>query len=234
MKQGLLAMSRATLPCARVSQQAQSPALWTSHAAGGIQPSQRITRVRCQDLKRSDYGTASCQTTQRLPKKKLRLDELCMEQFPQYSRTMIQSWILQGKVLVNGKPAAKAGTTVKATSKIDITAEVPKYVCRAGYKMEAALQQFAHDVTGKVVLDAGLSTGGFTDCLLQNGASRIYGVDVGYGQVAEKIRVDERVSIIERTNLRYLPGLPELVDLVTLDLSFISILLVGLATLLLQ
>jgi 23S rRNA (cytidine1920-2'-O)/16S rRNA (cytidine1409-2'-O)-methyltransferase len=99
-------------------------------------------------------------------------------------------------------------------------------VCRAGYKLEAALEQFACDVEGKVALDAGLSTGGFSDCLLQNGVKHIYGVDVGYGQVAERIRTDPRVSVIERTNLRYLPCLPQLVDLVTLDLSFISILLV--------
>ncbi|KAF8005666.1 hypothetical protein BT93_K0065 [Corymbia citriodora subsp. variegata] len=97
---------------------------------------------------------------------------------------------------------------------------------KAGYKLEAAIEQLGVDVEGKVALDSGLSTGGFTDCLLQNGASFVYGVDVGYGQVADKIRRDERVSVIERTNLRYLPGLPQKVDLVTLDLSFISLLLV--------
>lgn len=92
--------------------------------------------------------------------------------------------------------------------------------------MEAAIEQLGVDVDGKVALDAGLSTGGFTDCLLQHGASFVYGVDVGYGQVADKIRRDERVCVIERTNLRYLAGLPQKVDIVTLDLSFISILLV--------
>lgn len=191
-----------------------------------LRPNERIMWMRCQELSSSVHETASSQTKQRLAKRKMRLDELCMEKFPQYSRTLIQSWILQGKVIVDGRPAAKAGSSVKATSIIDIIAEVPKYVCRAGYKLEGALEQFAHDVKGKIVLDAGLSTGGFSDCLLQNGAIRIYGVDVGYGQVAEKIRVDPRVTVIERTNLRYLPGLPEQVDLVTLDLSFISILLV--------
>ncbi|XP_026432808.1 uncharacterized protein LOC113330175 [Papaver somniferum] len=96
------------------------------------------------------------------------------------------------------------------------------------HKLEAAIEQLNVDVAGKVALDAGLSTGGFTDCLLQYGASFVYGVDVGYGQVAEKVRRDERVSVIERTNLRYLTELPQKVkvDLVTLDLSFISILLV--------
>jgi 23S rRNA (cytidine1920-2'-O)/16S rRNA (cytidine1409-2'-O)-methyltransferase len=139
---------------------------------------------------------------------------------------MIQSWILQGKVLVDGRVAGKAGMAVTDKAIVEITAETPKYVCRAGYKLEAALEKLNIDVAGKVALDSGLSTGGFTDCLLQYGASFVYGVDVGYGQVAERIRTDKRVNVIERTNLRYLSGLPQNVDLVTLDLSFISILLV--------
>nr|KYP54593.1 Uncharacterized protein yqxC [Cajanus cajan] len=130
------------------------------------------------------------------------------------------------KVYVNGKVINKAGTPVPDKAVVEIVADVPKYVCRAGHKLEAAIEQLGVDVTGKVALDSGLSTGGFTDCLLQYGASHVYGVDVGYGQVADKIRRDERVSVIERTNLRYLAGLPQNVDLVTLDLSFISILLV--------
>lgn len=159
-------------------------------------------------------------------KKKKRLDEVCLERFEQYSRTLIQSWILQGKVRVDGKVVNKAGTPVPDKAVVEIIAEIPKYVCRAGYKLEAAIEQLGVDVKGKVALDSGLSTGGFTDCLLQYGAAYVYGVDVGYGQVADKIRRDERVSVIERTNLRYLPGLPQKVDLATLDLSFISILLV--------
>ncbi|XP_023513431.1 uncharacterized protein LOC111778052 [Cucurbita pepo subsp. pepo] len=159
-------------------------------------------------------------------KKKKRLDEMCVERYQQYSRTIIQSWILQGKVLVDGKVVSKAGTPVGDKAKVEIIAEVPKYVCRAGFKLEAAIEQLGVDVDGKVALDAGLSTGGFTDCLLQHGASFVYGVDVGYGQVADKIRRDERVCVMERTNLRYLAGLPQKVDIVTLDLSFISILLV--------
>lgn len=160
------------------------------------------------------------------PKKRKRLDEICLERFQQYSRTYIQSWILQGKVFVDGKAVYKAGTSVSDKSSVEIKAEVPKYVCRAGHKLEAAIEQLGVEVAGKVALDSGLSTGGFTDCLLQYGASYVYGVDVGYGQVAEKIRKDERVSLVERTNLRHLSGLPQKVDLVTLDLSFISILLV--------
>ncbi|OAE28186.1 hypothetical protein AXG93_2515s1240 [Marchantia polymorpha subsp. ruderalis] len=133
---------------------------------------------------------------------------------------------VEPRVTVDGKPAAKAGAPVLTTSNIIIDAEIPKFVCRAGYKLEAALEHFKCDIQGKVALDAGLSTGGFTDCLLQYGASFVYGVDVGYGQVAEKIRREERVCVMERTNLRYLADLPQLVDIVTLDLAFISILLV--------
>eukprot|EP00252_Welwitschia_mirabilis_P010095 TRINITY_DN23216_c0_g1_i1.p1 TRINITY_DN23216_c0_g1~~TRINITY_DN23216_c0_g1_i1.p1 ORF type:complete len:304 (+),score=43.11 TRINITY_DN23216_c0_g1_i1:95-1006(+) len=159
-------------------------------------------------------------------KRKQRLDEICLEKFPQYSRTLIQSWIIQGKVLVDGRVANKSGMPVPGKAVVEINATIPKYVCRAGYKLEAAIEKLNIDVAGKVALDSGLSTGGFTDCLLQHGASFVYGVDVGYGQVAQKIRTDERVCVMERTNLRYLSGLPRKVDLVTLDLSFISILLV--------
>ena len=98
---------------------------------------------------------------------------------------------------------------------------------RAGLKMEAALDNFGVDPSGRVAMDSGLSTGGFTDCLLQRGAARVYGVDVGYGQVAERIRTHERVVVMERTNLRHLDSLPEPVSLVTLDLSFISVLKVS-------
>ncbi|XP_058205842.1 uncharacterized protein LOC131319546 isoform X2 [Rhododendron vialii] len=128
---------------------------------------------------------AAANKSQKLPlkRKKKRLDELCVERFQQYSKTFIQSWILQGKVFVNGKLANKAGNPVSDDAVVEIRAEVPKYVCRAGYKLEAAIEQLSVDVNGKVALDSGLSTGGFTDCLLQYGASFVYGVDVGYGQV---------------------------------------------------
>ncbi|KAI3832382.1 hypothetical protein MKW92_007782 [Papaver armeniacum] len=174
------------------------------------------------------YAAVSKYGKLQLPKKKKRLDEVCLERFQQYSRTYIQSWIIQGKVIVDGKVVNKAGTQIPEKAVVEINAEIPKYVCRGGHKLEAAIEQLNVDVAGKVALDAGLSTGGFTDCLLQYGASFVYGVDVGYGQVAEKVRRDERVSVIERTNLRYLTELPQKVkvDLVTLDLSFISILLV--------
>lgn len=157
-----------------------------------------------------------------MPKK--RLDVLVQERHPELSRTQIQSLIMQGKVTVAGRPAVKPGQQFAEDAVIELSLKEQKYVSRAGYKLEKALDHFNIDVHGLVVLDAGLSTGGFTDCLLQRGAAKVYGVDVGYGQVHEKIRKDPRVVVIERTNLRHLEQLPELVDLVTLDLSFISLL----------
>ncbi len=155
---------------------------------------------------------------------KKRLDQLITERNPTLSRTFIQSLIAQGKVVVDGKIMTKAGVAVSDDAVITLDVQEPKYVSRAGFKLEKALDHFGIDVREKVVLDAGLSTGGFTDCLLQRGVSKVYGVDVGYGQVHEKIRRDARVVVIERTNLRTLSPLPEKVDLVTLDLSFISVL----------
>ncbi len=155
---------------------------------------------------------------------KKRLDLLVQEKFPHLSRTQIQSFIMQGKVSIEGKIHTKQGELFLVDSPIVVNAEEPKYVCRAGWKLEKALDYFGINPSGLTLLDAGLSTGGFTDCLLQRGAARIYGVDVGYGQVHEKIRKDPRVVVLERTNLRHLEALPEKVDLVTLDLSFISLL----------
>jgi 23S rRNA (cytidine1920-2'-O)/16S rRNA (cytidine1409-2'-O)-methyltransferase len=155
---------------------------------------------------------------------KKRLDARLVELYPAYSKTQLQSWIMQGKVSVNEKIISKAGTQVSDDDQIVLTIEEPKYVCRAGWKLEKALDEFKIDVTNKVILDAGLSTGGFTDCLLQRGTQKVYGVDVGYGQVHEKIRQDPRVVVLEKTNLRYLTDVGEKVDLITLDLSFISLL----------
>ncbi|XP_060673388.1 uncharacterized protein LOC132799271 [Ziziphus jujuba] len=159
-------------------------------------------------------------------KKKRRLDEICVERFQQYSRTLMQSLILQGKVFVDGKLVNNAGTPISDKAVVEMLAEIPKYVCIAGHKLEAAIEKLDIDVSGNTALDSGFSTVGYTDCLLQYVASFVYGVDVGYAQVADKIRRDERVCVIERTNLGYLSALPQKVDLVTLDLSFISILLV--------
>jgi len=157
---------------------------------------------------------------------KKRLDLLVADRRPDLSRTQIQSFVLQGKVLVDGQPQTKPGTLTPADAEIVLTQEQPRFVSRAGLKLEKALDHFGIDVTDKVVLDAGLSTGGFTDCLLSRGAKRVYGVDVGRGQVHEKLRNDSRLMLMERTNLRYLTELPEPIDMATLDLSFISVLTV--------
>lgn len=157
-------------------------------------------------------------------KRKNRLDLFIATQHPELSRAHIQSMIMQGLVTVDKKIVTKPGFQVADDAAVEINLVQEKFVSRAGHKLEAALEAFGIDVQGYSVLDAGLSTGGFADCLLQRGARIIYGVDVGYGQVHEKIRNDPRVVVMERTNLRYLEQLPELVDLVTLDLSFISLL----------
>ena len=156
-------------------------------------------------------------------KEKKRLDILVLEKFPNLSRSYIQdNLILAGKVKVSGKIITKPGVLVYVDSKIDVDFSEPKYVSRAGFKLEKALDYFKLDVCGLIVLDAGVSTGGFSDCLLQRGVKRIYGVDVGHGQTAEKLINDSKLVLIEKTNIRNLEKLAELVDLITLDLSFIS------------
>ena len=159
-----------------------------------------------------------------MSKTKKRLDLLVQEKLSKVSRNQVASLIMQGKVKVDGRVVTKPGVQVDSELLIECDTDEPKFVCRAGVKLEKALQDFNIDVTGLTIMDAGLSTGGFTDCLLQLGATKVYGVDVGYGQTHEKIRADERVVVMERTNLRTLESLPEPVDLVTLDLSFISVL----------
>ena len=156
--------------------------------------------------------------------KKVRLDELVHAQAPNYSKRQIQSWIMQGNVLVDGTVVTKPGAQVAPGTPITLKIDEPKFVSRAGLKLEKALDHFGIDVNNLIVLDAGLSTGGFTDCLLQRGAAKVYGVDVGYGQVHEKIRTNPKVVVLERTNLRELFDVGQKVDLVTLDLSFISVL----------
>jgi 23S rRNA (cytidine1920-2'-O)/16S rRNA (cytidine1409-2'-O)-methyltransferase len=155
---------------------------------------------------------------------KKRLDLLVLEQFPHYSRQQIQGWIMRGLVLVNGVPQTKPGSLVSDDVALTLNVASERFVGRAGYKLEKALDHFGISVQDLVAMDAGISTGGFTDCLLQRGIRRVFGVDVGYGQVHEKIRTNERLTLMERTNLRHLTSLEEPVDIVTLDLSFISVL----------
>lgn len=159
-----------------------------------------------------------------MAKIKKRLDVLLQELLPECDEKQIHGWIMQGKVRIDDQVVTKAGTQVGQDEKVSYTIEEPKYVSRAGLKLEKALDFFSIDVTNLVILDAGISTGGFTDCLLQRGAKKVYGVDVGYGDVHERIRKDERLVLLEKTNLRLLETVGEPVDLVTLDLSFISVL----------
>lgn len=154
---------------------------------------------------------------------KKRLDICLVEKGLVQSRQRAQALIMAGNVLMNNIRADKAGTQVSDADVITIRGEDIPYVSRGGLKLEAALRGFNVSVNGLVCLDVGASTGGFTDCLLQHGAKRVYAVDVGYGQLAWKLRQDSRVIAIERTNIRYMEALPELVDLVTIDASFISL-----------
>jgi len=159
---------------------------------------------------------------------KQRLDQLLVARHMAASRERARALIMSGAVLVNGLPAAKPGTIVSIQSSITLKTEDFPYVSRGGLKLEKALRTFPVDLEAAVCLDIGASTGGFTDCLLQHGARKVYAVDVGYGQLAWKLRQDARVVAIERTNARHISpdAIPEKVDLVTIDVSFISLRLI--------
>jgi len=156
--------------------------------------------------------------------KKERLDRLLVDKGLVKSRQRAQALILAGKVLVDGQPMDKAGHLVDRYRQIKLKGSDIPYVSRGGLKLEKAIQTFGVDVSGFWCLDVGASTGGFTDCLLQHGAERIFAVDVGYGQMAWSLRQDPRVVVMERTNIRHMPpdAIPP-VNLVTIDTSFISL-----------
>ena len=155
----------------------------------------------------------------------VRLDTLLVQRRLVESRQKAQSLILAGQVLVDGHLADKPGRRIPESARVTIREGLP-YVSRGGTKLAHALDRFEIDVSEKIAADIGASTGGFTDCLLQRGASRVYAVDVGYGQLAWKLRQDPRVVVLERTNVRHLESLPESVDIATIDVSFISLELV--------
>ena len=159
---------------------------------------------------------------------KVRLDKLLLERGLATSRERAQALILAGKVLVAGQKIEKAGTGVDAEVDIRLLGEDLKYVGRGGLKLERALEHWHIEVAGKVCLDVGASTGGFTDCLLQHGAARVIAVDTGHGQIDFRLRQDVRVRLLEKTNARYLTReqIGEIVDLVVMDVSFISATLV--------
>ncbi|MFW5966577.1 MAG: TlyA family RNA methyltransferase [Persicimonas sp.] len=157
-----------------------------------------------------------------------RLDVLMYERDMAPSRSKAKAMIMTGKVYVDGERVDKAGTYVDAEADIEFRGDPNPYVSRGGLKLAGALEAFGYDPADKVAIDVGASTGGFTDCLLQAGARRVYAVDVGYGQLAWKLRQDERVEVIERTNIRHMEAdrLPESCDLAVIDCSFISLELV--------
>ncbi len=164
--------------------------------------------------------------------KKDRLDKVLVKRGFFESREKAKASILAGEVRVGNSVVDKAGSMVPIDAPIQIISKRKSYVSRGGYKLEAALDQFQIDVRGKVVLDLGASTGGFTDCLLQRGAAKVFAVDVGYGQLHYKLRTDPRVVVLERTNARYLkreqlfPRGDGEIQMVTADLSFISLKLI--------
>ena len=159
---------------------------------------------------------------------KERLDILLVERGLAGSRERAKRMIMAGEVLVDGQKIDKAGTTVKAEAEIRLLGHDIPYVSRGGLKLEKAMKEFGVRLQDKAAADIGASTGGFTDCMLQNGAKKVYAIDVGYGQLAWKLRCDERVINLERTNIRHVTEkeVPELLDFASVDVSFISLKLV--------
>ncbi len=171
---------------------------------------------------------AATRTLMKKSDSRVRIDKLLLERGLVPSRQRAQALLLAGKVLVNGQKVEKSGANVDAASEIRLLSDDLKYVSRGGVKLERALSHWNIDVAGKVCLDVGASTGGFTDCLLQRGAARVIAVDTGQGQIAFQLRQDPRVRLLENTNARYLTReqLAEEVDLIAMDVSFISATLV--------
>jgi 23S rRNA (cytidine1920-2'-O)/16S rRNA (cytidine1409-2'-O)-methyltransferase len=160
-----------------------------------------------------------------MAKNKQRLDSLLQERGLAPTRKKAQAMIMAGEVRVNGQRVTKPGMMFPVDSDVSCKEKLP-FVSRGGLKLEKALFEFDVNVSGLICADVGASTGGFTDCLLQNGAKRVYAIDVGYGHLAHKLRIDERVIVMERTNARYVEALDEPVDLVVIDASFISLRLI--------
>jgi len=158
-------------------------------------------------------------------RRKERIDKLLVERGLVKTRSQGKMLVMAGEVRVDGARAIKASTMVKPDAVIEIIAPAP-YVGRGGYKLAAALQHFEINVTGQICADVGACTGGFTDVLLQSEAARVYAIDVGYGQLDWKLRQDSRVTVLERTNARYLASLPEQITFASIDVSFISLRLI--------
>ena len=156
---------------------------------------------------------------------KKRLDVLLVEKGLAESREKAKAIIMSGIVYVDGEKEDKAGSTFSSEALIEVRGKTLKYVSRGGLKLEKAMEVFPVNPDGKICMDVGASTGGFTDCMLQNGASKVYAVDVGYGQLAWKLRQDERVVVMEKTNIRYVKpeDIEDKIELASVDVSFISL-----------
>ena len=156
---------------------------------------------------------------------KKRLDILVFERGITQSREKAKAVIMSGEIYVDNQKADKCGQTYDENVKIEFRGKSPKYVSRGGLKLEKAIKNFKLDLSGKITMDIGASTGGFTDCMLQNGAKKVYSIDVGYGQLAWKLRNDDRVVNLERTNMRNVTKaqVPDEIDFFSIDVSFISL-----------
>ena len=163
-----------------------------------------------------------------MPKARMRLDKLLVHKGLVRTRQRAQALVMEGKVRVEDKKVVKPGTSVSVDSHLELIERDLPFVSRGGLKLAHALDHFHVSVSDLVAMDVGASTGGFTDCLLQNGAKRVYAVDVGYGQLAWTLRTDSRVICLERQNIRYLSrsSIPEIIDIAVVDVSFISLKLV--------
>ncbi len=159
---------------------------------------------------------------------KIRVDLAVYERGFAPSREKAKALIMAGQVYVNHQKCLKPGTEIKADDLLEVRGATLKYVSRGGLKLEKAMAQFPIHLSGAVCMDIGASTGGFTDCMLQNGAKKVYSIDVGYGQLAWKLRTDERVVNLERTNFRYVTAemIPDFIDFASIDVSFISLQLI--------
>ena len=156
---------------------------------------------------------------------KERLDVLIVNRGLASSRELAKAYIMAGNVYVDGNKENKAGTKIDTDSNIEVRGGEMPYVSRGGYKLEKAMEVFPVEIKGKVCMDIGASTGGFTDCMLQNGASKVYSIDVGYGQLAWKLRNDERVVCMEKTNVRYIneEQISDRPSFASVDVSFIPL-----------
>ena len=159
---------------------------------------------------------------------KVRLDVAVFERGLAETREKAKAMIMAGSVYVNGQKALKSGTTVSADSVVEVRGNAIPYVSRGGLKLEKAIESFNLSLSDCICMDIGASTGGFTDCMLQNGAAKVYSIDVGYGQLAWKLRTNERVINLERTNFRYVTReqVPDEIDFASVDVSFISLKLI--------